>query len=344
MKLLIVGADDSFAIENYYAKYLSEEGWEVKGFAAQQKFRNYYNQNILNKIIFKSGLSDIYSSINKELIAFTEKFNPDIVWIFKGMEIFPDTLKWFKKRNIFLVNYNPDNPFLFTGKGSGNSNVTESIGLFDLHFTYNKEIFDQLEKIKPGGVSYLPFGFELSENDFQQCLSQEETVKACFVGNPDKKRAAFINELGNKGVEIDVYGNNWSSFIKAPGITIRPEVRGLDFWKTLRRYRVQLNLVRIHSEDSHNMRTFEVPGVGGIMLAKKTTEHTSFFEEQTEALFYSDEVSCFESIDFLLNMDKDNAEKIRKAARERSLKSGYRYKDRSLFVSQILQGYLKKRV
>lgn len=342
MKVLIVGADDGFAIENYYAKYLAAEGWEVKRFAAQQIFRQYYNRHILHKVLFKAGLSKIYKTINKQLVSVTEDFKPDIIWIFKGMEIFPETLQWLKQKNIFLVNYNPDNPFVFTGKGSGNSNVTRSIHLYDLHFTYNQEIFSQLEKINPGHVNYLPFGFELNDNDYELCKSEPEIIKACFVGNPDAKRGAFINALGNKGVEVDVYGNNWSSFIDSPKISIHPEVRGLDFWKTLRRYRVQLNLVRIHSEDSHNMRTFEVPGVGGIMLAKDTTEHRTYFEDKSEAWFYQDVDSCMKAIDQIIHLDSSSAADARKRARERSLASGYRYKDRAKQVSDILKYWTSK--
>ena len=44
--------------------------------------------------------------------------------------------------------------------------------------------------------------------------------------------------------------------------------------------------MRIHNPDSHNMRSFEVPGVGGIMVAPDTKEHRIFFEVGKE-IFYS---------------------------------------------------------
>jgi hypothetical protein len=75
------------------------------------------------------------------------------------MEIFPESLQWAKQKGIKLVSFNPDNPFIFTGKGSGNSNVTQSIPLYDLHFTYNHEIEQQLREKYRSKIAYLPFGF-----------------------------------------------------------------------------------------------------------------------------------------------------------------------------------------
>ncbi|WP_315819859.1 hypothetical protein [Paraflavitalea speifideaquila] len=103
----------------------------------------------------------ITQKINQQFKQKVKAFKPDIIWVFKGMEILPSSLEWARKQSIKLINYNPDNPFIFTGKGSGNSNVTNSIGLYDLHFTYNFAIKKELEERFQSKVAYLPFGYEL---------------------------------------------------------------------------------------------------------------------------------------------------------------------------------------
>ena len=137
MRLLIVGSDKVFAIENFYVKYLKETDIEVRLFTAQSYFYDYYQSSILHKILFKAGISPILRTINDQFKQVITEFEPQVIFIFKGMEIFPESLQWAKQRGIKLVNYNPDNPFLFTGKGSGNKNVTDSIPLYDLHLTLN---------------------------------------------------------------------------------------------------------------------------------------------------------------------------------------------------------------
>ena len=329
MKILVIGSDKIFAIENFYVKSLRQLGVEVYQFPAQSFFYDYYQKDFINKLIFKTGFSTIYKVINKRLKRAVNEFNPDILWVFKGMEIFPATLIWAKNLGIILVSFNPDNPFLFSGKGSGNKNVTDSIGLYHLHFTYNLEIKTRLENEFMARTAWLPFGYNIEDEVFTVAIQQNETCELCFLGNPDKERSMFILALANKGIQISVYGHNWNRFLAHSNIAIHSPVYGVEQWKVLRRYRAQLNLMRPHNERSHNMRTFEVPGIGGIMVAPDTIEHRMFFETDQEVFLFRDVEECVTKVKWLLQLSKQEADEIRKRARERSLRSGYSYQVRS---------------
>jgi len=329
LKVLIVGGNGFSAIENYYSRYLQQFGVNVSRFLAPNLFYEYYSKNFLNKIIFRLGLSSVYKLINAQFRKLVELENPDVIWIFKGLEIFPESLQWVKSKKIKLVNYNPDNPFIFSGRGSGNANITNSIFLYDLHFTYNLQVKNRLEKEFKLKTFFLPFGFDSSDELIRACEAQKEIVKVCFLGNPDKERAAFIKALGNAGIEIDVYGYYWNNYIKHSNVSIHPPVYGDELWKTLRKYRIQLNLMRAHNLDSHNMRTFEAPGVGGIMVAPKTNEHQLFFVDKKEAFFFDSVDDCVELIRYLLSLSTIEASEIRIAARKRTLDAGYSYKERA---------------
>lgn len=332
LKLLIVGSDKIFAIENFYVKYLRVLGVEVVQFAAHSRFIDYHQRSFLNKVLLKLGFSCIYARINRELRELIATEKPDIVWIFKGMEIFPHTFEWIRRGSIKLVNYNPDNPFLFSGRGSGNRNITDSLRYYDLHFTYNLAIKQQLEKDYKATVCLLPFGFDISEELYAVCQLETEVLEVCFLGNPDKERAAFILALANKGIEITVYGHDWDKFVNHASIKIYRPVYADEQWKVVSRYRVQLNLMRPHNLNSHNMRTFEVPGVGGIMLAPDTVEHRMFFENGRECFLFQDDQECVDRIRWLLALPKVEADAIRRAARKRSLDSGYTYQARAAQV------------
>lgn len=338
MRLLVIGSDKIYAIENIYVRYLRELGIDVYHFPAQSIFYNYYNKSILNKIFFKAGLSDIYKSINKNFRDIIKSFKPEVILVFKGMEIFPNSLELAKSKGIKLINYNPDNPFIFSGKGSGNKNIINSFGLYDKHLTYNTEVRDIIEKEYKIPVKILPFGFNVSEDLYIKCVNQPEIIKACFLGNPDKERAEFIMSLAKEGILLDVYGNDWNKWINHPNIVVYPPVLGEDLWKTLRRYRVQLNLMRIHNLNSHNMRSFEVPGVGGIMVAPETTEHQLYFENRREIFLYTSGANCARTIRELLSLSFTEANEIRQNARSRSVLSNYSYKDRAKQLLTELQG------
>lgn len=338
MKLLLIGSNNQWSIEKHYYVHLSEY-YVIKIFAAQNLLYQYLNRHIGNKVLYKLGLSSIYARINKELRAFVEEFKPDVVLIFKGMEVLPGTLRWMKRRGIIIANYNPDNPFIFSGAGSGNKNISDSIGLYDLHFTYNLDVKSKIEKEYNLPVYWLPFGYNIPMDVFERSRQIKEVNKACLIGNPDARRVELLKYLSSNGVQLDVYGNDWQKYISHPNISIFKPVYEPDLYLLLRQYRVQLNPLRPHNLTSHAMRSFEVPAIGGIILSEDTQEHRLLFEESKEAFFYSGLEDCLKKVNHLLSLSVEDADKIRRNARERSITSKYDYRSRSASVKLTLDSF-----
>jgi spore maturation protein CgeB len=329
-KILIVGSSKTFALEVIYKKHLTNLDNLVEIYPIQDLFLDFYNKSIFNKIIFRLGLSDIYKKIQQGLLSFVIEFQPSHIIIFKGMEVLPSTLKIWRNKKIKIINYNPDNPFIFSGRGSGNNNLTNSISLFDLYVSYDKDIVQQL-KLKNVNSILIPFGFDIEDFDFEQIIDEPEILRVCFVGNPDSERVNFIKKLNSYNIPIDLYGNGWGKYIQSSTINIFPSVYGIEFSKTLRKYAVQLNLMRIHNVDSHNMRSFDIPGVGGIMLAPKTTDHALYFKDNIEVVLFENIDDCVRKINYLLHCDPTKRELIRTNSRKISIKN-YTYQNR---VSQL---------
>ena len=327
-RILIIGSDKVWSLERIYRKHLIELGIETELFAAQNTFYDYYEKNIFNKLVFRAGLSNIYNTINKELIAKARVFRPDLIWVFKGMEILPITLQKLAGEGIKLVNYNPDNPFYFSGSGSGNKNVSDSIHLYHAHFTYDHKIQETIRNRYNMSCYILPFGFELTSDIYESCTKQEEVLKPCFLGNPDRERVLFLEQLASN-IPLDVYGNNWDKFTNHKGIKCHAPVYGNDFWKTLYRYRVQLNLLRPHNPASHNMRSFEIPGVGGIGLYPDTSDHNEYFGNHGLVRLYTNADSCYKQAATLLELSNGDATDLRRKARKLSLEKGYDYFSRT---------------
>lgn len=337
MKILIIGSDKHWAIENHFLKFFEGQDLvEARLFPAHNIFHQFYYRSIFNKIFFRLGLSSIFHRINKDLIKYVNDYQPDIIWVFKGMEIFPATLQKFRKQNIFLANYNPDHPFIFTHKGSGNKNVLKGVPLYDLHFSYSQNILKEI-KSKYGieGV-WLPFAYQQTGQDIE--IPEDDRLKACFIGNPDNIRATFIRFLGERGIPIDVYGHDWDKHLKningAP-ITIYPPVFKEAFPKTAIQYRFQLNIFRPQNLGSHNMRTFEMPALGCIMLAPRSAEHQMLFKENKEAFYFKDMQDALDQAKAILALSKEEAFSIKNNALKRSRQSAYTYQDRAKQVLDV---------
>jgi hypothetical protein len=340
MKLMIVGSDKIYAIENFYCKHLAGLGVDVLLFPAQSIFYDYYQTGIGHKIAYRAGVSSILKKINQQFKEKVLEFQPGIIWVFKGMELYPGTLRWAKKQGIKLVNFNGDSPFFFSGTGSGNKNVTKSAGLYDLHFTYDKNVKKEMEARYSMPAILLPFGFDISETVFRECCALPEIMRVCFLGNPDVHRGKFLQQLAENRVPLDLYGNGWEKYVTHPSVNIYPPVYAVQAWKTLRRYRVQLNLMRPHNPHSHNMRTFELGGVGAVQLAPATEDHKKAFKPEEEIFIFHDMEESIQQIRKIHSLPNPAADRISTRVRERSIQSGYSYQCRSRQALDAIKEYL----
>jgi spore maturation protein CgeB len=314
MKILIIGSDYNWSIERIYKRELLKLGHQVTHVPVQNWHYDFYYKSPINKVLVSVGLTYLQTSIQKRLLAELNGHYFNLIWIFKGMELTPQTISVLKKQTSRLINFNPDNPFIFSGKGSGNKNISKSINLYDEYFTYDYQVMSRLESEFDIKCTFVPFGFDNEVISNEELSDLVEINAVCFVGNPDTYRSKIIEEILNKGLPLHVYGHDWQKHLKHPNLTIHRSVYGKDYYKTLRKYRVQLNIMRMHNLESHNMRSIEVPGSGGIMLAPRTKDHEAFFKEGEEAFFYNDVNDLVDQVDKILKLGVKEVETLRMKA------------------------------
>lgn len=286
IKLLLIGSDYEWSVERSYLNALQEKQIDSYLYAVQNFFYDYYYTSLYHKIVFRLGLSTIFKKINKDLLLFVEQYAPTHIWIFKGMEVLPTTLQEWKSKGIKLINYNPDNPFIFTGSGSGNKNITNSICWYDWYLSYDRTVVKQLQQMNIH-ANLFPFAIDLAD-DFKYPNDALSINKIAFIGNPDQERVLFLNQLADLKIPIDVYGHNWNKFSLHTGIEMYDALDKVSYQQLVPKYKAVLNLMRIHNLDSHNMRSLELPAYGGVQLASRTKDHADFFEEGKEIFLFSD--------------------------------------------------------
>ncbi|MBS1680690.1 MAG: glycosyltransferase [Bacteroidetes bacterium] len=295
----------------------------------------------------------IVDRMDKLFVNQVKHFKPDAVLILKGMEISKRSLSEVQKLNVKLVNYNLDHPFTHFSKGTGNRFVEEAIPYYDLHISYSSIIAQQLHEHYGVRTAVLPFGYQLTDQQFEKIIQNEpsEINEVCFVGNPDELRITAFKELMKSKIKVNLYGFGWEkSFEESEWVTIHKPRKGgsfwadpLEFWKVIRQYRVQLNFFRPHNEGSHNLRTFEVPSVGGILLTPDSGEQRQFFEGDSEIFFYSDITDMINQCRRLLNMNQSQVYQIRENARSKSVSKDYSYKRRTNDLVQLLSTLIEEK-
>lgn len=339
MKIVIFGSNASWAIEKIYMRNLIQLGHEVILFDAAL----YYNTNtILQRVLYRLLPSLLFRNVNEKLLNTINWKDVDVLFVFKGIELFKETLLGIKKFKVILANYNPDHPFIRTFASSGGKNIMKCLSAYDIHFSYSKKVLKEIKSIYNCELFYLPFAYDPSYLDSDVIFTQRELVKLCFVGNPDRIRVDLIQKIVSWGFEVDLYGKGWeryfseNKYVNCCGVL---EYKNL--YTTLNKYRVQLNIFRPHNKGAHNMRTFEIAGAGGIQLAPYSEDHVNFFDENKEFFLYRNDVELKVRILQLLNLSTSQSEIIRKNVVLRSKLNNYSYESRAEFVSECFIKYQK---
>lgn len=339
MKIVIFGSNKSWSIERYYVKYLSIDH-EVVLF---DPTLHYQTNNLFRRIMFRYFKKRLFLKVNSELINFINKSKPNILWVFKGLEISIKSLEIIKNQGVYLANYNPDHPFIRTYTSSGGKNILDSISIYDVHFSYSNCAIEKIKNQYLIKTLKLPFAFEPSNFNWNVVKNQNEILKICFVGNPDLIRVRLIKKIVSWKFPIDVYGNGWDTYFKNNLlVTCCGIAQTKDLYSILRKYRVQLNIFRPHNINSHNMRTFEIAGVGGVQLAEFSEDHLVYFDEGKEIFLYKNEIELKEKLSLILNLSTKEVEQIRNNVRKKSLDNEYTYLNRSKLVSDYFINNVKQ--
>jgi spore maturation protein CgeB len=343
LSILILGAFSKGAIEHNFVRGLKQAGYSVHCLDIQLPVLASRN-TLIKKIYFKFSPSAFYLGINREVLIVAKELKPTVILIFKGMELFPKTVAELKTYTKCLCNYNPDHPLEIYSQGAGNKNIIDSLHFYDIHFSYSKNITKKLQNHTKRNCYTIPFGYD--ETLLVQQKSQDFLNFFAFIGAYDRERAKKLTLLNNPN--LNIYGNReWKT--RNPFndyLQHHFQQKSLyedEYAQVSANCLGVLNFLRHQNlvEDSHNMRTFEVPAFGGILIADRTTEQMEFFEEDKEAIFFGSIAELEDKLIFLHNNPMAVA-KIKEAALIRSIKSNYSYLHRVIELLKYITFFIKQ--
>ena len=140
----------------------------------------------------------------------------------------------------------------------------------------------------------------------------------------EKERSDSIKYLVDNGLNVTVYGDgNWKSLRSySPRLKIMPSIFSDNYPKVLSALKISLCFLRKINTDQHTSRSIEIPACGGFMLAERTDEHLSLFEEGKEAEFFSSDEELLAKCRYYL-YNEEERQSIVKRGILRCKSSGY---------------------
>lgn len=267
------------------------------------------------------------NKVNKGICKKIDSHKYDIIWIDKGVTINPETLMYIKEKspNTKIISYSPDNMAL---RHNQSQQYLECIPLYDYIITNKSYIIEDMKRLGAKNVTFVNNSYS---EDFHKSyeLTDEERYElggdVGFIGAWEEERCKSILYLVDHGVKVKVFGDakwnkyaNYSSKLTIMGRSLMNE----DYCKSLRAFRISLCFLRKMNFDKQTTRSVEIPACGGFMIAERTDEHLSLFEENKEAVYFSTNEELLEKCLFYLKNEEIRS-KITEDGRKRALVSGY---------------------
>jgi spore maturation protein CgeB len=252
----------------------------------------------------------------------------DLCFVDSGEWVPPSVIKLLKKHTGKIVNYNIDDP-LGMRDAARFRVYRRSVPFYDLCAVVRIENVAEAEQLGAKDVMRVFRSYD-EVSHAPRSLTEADRLRwqadVLFLGTWFPERGPFLVDLVNRGVPLTIRGANWN---KAPewGV-LQPywkggQLQGSEYAMAIQCAKVSLGLLSKGNRDLHTTRSLEIPALGGLLCAERTTEHRDMYEEGEEALFWGDPEECAR-VCLMILADDARRNRIAAAGHARSLVGGHR--------------------
>ena len=322
-KVLVIGPMDTGALAQSYARAFERLGLEVVRFDSERALRQ-ASRFAGNRILRRAMRPRLWNAVNREAVRVAESLQPALTFAVKCSFFHPETIRRIRKlTGAPFVNYYPDNPYIGITwdpreASALRRDLIEVLRQYSMVFMWEHSL---LQRMRSDGIETRYLSFAVDPDLFQpRALPEGLPCERCnsnhdvaFVATYTRSRGAEVAAIRRHTVGI--WGINWPRDWRTPRGQHRAHapVWGNAVSEIYARAPVSLNVLNAESLGGVNMRTFEIPGSGGVMLARYSPGQDEFFPEDEAALYYRSPEEIDDKIDELLR-DASMRERLRRNA------------------------------
>ena len=285
---LVIGEFGPGALAGYYGRALQMLGWRVVAYDMQ---RGYTRGRLLARArpLRRLLRRPLWALMARETAALARRHRPDIVLATKAPFLGADDVHALRRAGAPVVMIYPDSPY---GSYTQRTDVLSVLAAYDRVYVWGRHLVSRLSADGVSAAAYLPFAFDPGDYGREGPIdtpSCGRTHAIAFIGQRYDKRQAWLEAL--RGLDVGVWGLGWdrSEVARAAGHCVHAEVvHGGAAGAIYRGTTLALNVLHADNVPAHNMRTFEIPPCGAVMLSEATDEIASFFEPDRACLLAAD--------------------------------------------------------
>lgn len=282
----------------------------------------------------RAGAFGIPLIIDGPVLRRVQESKPELVWVDQGELLGPKLLRSLRAYCVPIVNYTSDDPFGGRDNGLRFRLYLKALPYYDL-LAVVREV-NVAEALHHGARRVIRIF--MSADEAAHCRRQitpqdlrYHGSDVAFIGSWMPERGPFMAELIRLGVPLSMWGDRWhkarewsslKSYWRGPGLYDER------YAKIIMSAKVVLGLVSKGNRDLHTQRSMEIPALGAVLCAERTSEHLSLYDDGVEAVFWSTPEECAAACRRLL-ADDAYRESVARRGRERLQRSGH-YNERVL--------------
>lgn len=318
--VVLYGRSGFWRLEASYARAFRELGWNIETVDADPN-----REDLAWWVRSRPGLRLSRHSLHLRRLASrrrNESFRsrvvesrPDLVLLVNGAFLMPETVVALRELGIPVAVYHPDAPI------PGNSNHRPEHNPVareaDLCCIWSRRLAERLQRAGARKVSYLPFAWD-PEVFPHVGYRPPEGPDVLFVGGWDRRRERLLEPVARR-FELEIWGPDYWGARTRPGSPLRRCWRGRSLWgreaaEAVARAAITLNVLRAQNlPDGTNMRTFEVPGAGGFLLATRTTGATELYADGEAGAYFASRAELLQKIAYYLERPEERRAIARRA-------------------------------
>jgi spore maturation protein CgeB len=348
MKFLFAGTSwQHLMYEPACSAALERLGVDIIPFSLIPQSNNWLAKFEYKYSVYGPHLKRLQHKLLKQVI----QYRPDVVLIWLGSCVFPQTLHLIKQvNNPLLVSYIHDDPFAHRFHRLSPSHhrwhwkaFIEGLVYYDLALFSKQQNADEAYQFGAQKTGVLPQYF-VPEIHFPHVLTQQEEIKfkcdVAFAGHfePDG-REQCIRSLVKAGLKVNIYADfSWKKVNMSdlsPNFKQLPRASGNDYPKALAGADMCLCFMSKMNRDRYTTRCFEIPACGRLLIAERTAELSQMFKEDEEACFFSSTHELVEKVLWLKNHPTER-NKIAQAGMRRVYSDGHSVNDRMKYLLSLV--------
>ena len=246
---------------------------------------------------------------NQMMLSKILESKPNFVLIFGGEWLLVQTVEALQKKQIKVAIINGDNPY--APHYASRPEMLPAAKTCDAYFIWSELL---VKRLKKDGIAahFLAFAWDEAVFPYLGEINHYQT-EVSFIGGWDQERELFLNSIG-KHFPLKIWGHDyWQKRTASSSLSRKlwqgRELRASKAAQMIAHSKINLNILRKQHytdgiPDGVIMRTFEVPGAGGFLLATRSRGANEILIEERDVGYFVNTEECLNQIEYYLSNEK----------------------------------------